>query len=247
MDDRLPLVEGRSPGHGRRPSPGFDEVGSLDEQQEAVELLPGVGVEADVAVGSGFDRRRLQRSGGSSALRPAAQAVHEIGGDRRRRVGDFGHREVDQLTGTAVAHLPRRGERGHCAVQAAHPFEGATPRLNRRPVAPAADRQRPALRLQRQLGRGPRGIRALEPERRDRHHHQRREARRERSGVDEVAAGVDERDVRPGEQLAQRRPTRRRRSTGGRGGGSGRGPRPEPRGRGCSTTAGADHLRASPP
>ncbi len=38
-----------------------DEIGTVDEQQEAVELLTAVGAEADVAVERRLDRRRLDR------------------------------------------------------------------------------------------------------------------------------------------------------------------------------------------
>ena len=66
VDDPVPLLPVLDPVGDRRPEPRLDEVGTLDHQQEAVELGPGVGVEADVAVG------RSARSTGSRSSGPGS-------------------------------------------------------------------------------------------------------------------------------------------------------------------------------
>ena len=84
-------------------------------RQERVELLAGVGVEADVAVERRLDRRRLERAGRAASGRagPAPQRVDEVGESRAGERATSHGRDVDEPTRSAVAarRAARRGRR----------------------------------------------------------------------------------------------------------------------------------------
>ena len=81
------------PGHSGRRWPTaerrevgvVEQVGPLDHEQEALEHLRGVRVEADETVLGLLDRRRLEATGRRGERRTAAEVVRQVGERRARR------------------------------------------------------------------------------------------------------------------------------------------------------------------
>ena len=203
VDDPVPLVPVHDPVRDGRPEPVLDEVGTLDHQQEAVELRARVGVEADVAVGRRFDRRGLEAAPRVRRIRAAPQRVHEVGGGRAGGVRHLRHREVDELARSAEAHGPRRRERGDRGVEAADPLHGAPARLHRFAAGVTAHRQRAALGLQGDLGVRPVGVRTVQAVGRDGDDDQLREPLVQRGRVGGESLRVGDQDVGAGEERGE--------------------------------------------
>jgi hypothetical protein len=142
-----------------------EEIRTLDQDEEVLELLGGDGAEADVAVGGGFDRRHLDGARRSSHVGPA----EEIGEHRRERVHRHRHaleeRDVDVLTAARLSRLPPRRDGSHRRIRAPDPLTEPAARRKRWTFGCAARAGRPAPRLQRELRRGAGGPRAAETER----------------------------------------------------------------------------------
>ena len=98
----------------RRDAPPLtlEQVGSLDEQAERVELLAGVGIEADPTVRARLDRRQFDRA---CRLGPAAGVRRDSLTDRRSccrwRFRDLAQRQVDEIA-EARTLVSRRTEAG---------------------------------------------------------------------------------------------------------------------------------------
>ena len=174
VDDLVPLVPAASGGRTWLLAlVVVDEIGTLDEQQEAVELLAAVGAEADVAVEGRLDRRRLDGARGAGDRRAAEQRADVLGVAARGDGHHLGDREVDVVTVARCAAARRAAAATAIAenVPANHslvrpPAWNGTLRTEPAPDEPAR------LRLHDELGRRALGVRAGAAVRRDRAHDQ---------------------------------------------------------------------------
>ena len=101
VHDLVPLVPAGDPGGERCPRRVLlEQVDPIDQQEEVLELLASVRVEADVAVGGGLDRRSLERTCGGQRVEvgTAAEGVEEVDEIGGGHVGHFAHRYVDELS-----------------------------------------------------------------------------------------------------------------------------------------------------
>ena len=167
-----------------------------DHHHEVGELLRAVRRERRVAVDARLDRRDLERAGRAAHLRPA----EELGEDGRVGVHGEGHgveqRHVDVIAVTGAPRREPRRDRAHCGIGAGHPLADPAAGSDRRALGVAAAAGRAAPGLQRELGRGPVAPRAVLPERRDRHDHERGVAGAQRRDVERAGRAALDDDVR---------------------------------------------------
>ncbi len=161
-DHLLPLAQPRCPSRQRSPSVdgSVQEVEPLDEHQEVLELLAGVGVEADPTVGSRFDGRGLNAARRRSVQGGAAShAGVEIGEEGRRQRGDLLNRHVDHGPTAAAAGAVKIGRSSSRGIRPGHPLHHLSTGRVRREFGDAAAGQCPAVGLQGELGTRTSGIR----------------------------------------------------------------------------------------
>ena len=149
-----------------------DEIGALDHDEEVLKHLRRVRVEADVAVFGLFDRRRLESTRRTKQLRPTSEMMRQIGKRRRGDRHHLGHRQVDVLAYARASRPQHCGQRSRRAVGTGQILGDAATGIHGRLGRPTAVENRATFGLNRELGRDPPRVRAGQPERRQRKHHQ---------------------------------------------------------------------------
>ncbi len=172
----VPLVDAALAPEDGRQLLVVEHVGPLDEHEEVVELLAGVGVEADPAVERRLDRRQLAHPWRRHDLGAALQRPHEVGvgvgGDRHA----LEPRHVDVL---AVARQLRTADGRGAADRGEHGGDvlgDAAGRVERLHVGQAPPGRRATLRLHGELAHRPLLEGPAAPIGRDRQAHEAREA-----------------------------------------------------------------------
>ncbi len=209
VDDAIPLVPAGGPGGVHGPARVvLEQVGALDEQAEALELLAGVGVEADVAVQRRLDRRRLRGTGRGRVgqVGPTPHRVGQVGEVRAGEVGDLGPRHVDQLARPGGGPPPQHGQGGDGGVHAGDPLGDLSSGLDGRATGATADGQATAVGLDGQLGGRAAGVGPVQPVRRDGHDDEPGMTVGHLGGRADRADPVRDEHVRPGDQRRRRRP-----------------------------------------
>ncbi|CAB5018423.1 unannotated protein [freshwater metagenome] len=176
-----------------------EQIGPLDHQEEALEHLSGVRVEADKPVLGLLDRRRLEAARRRGARGPACEVGRQIGERRTGDRHDLVHREIDELTDAGATGAEQRGERGRCPIHPREVIGDAAPGVHRRLRRTTAIEDRTALSLHGELVGDAPGVRSLEAERCDAQNDEMGVPRAQLRPID-VRSLVDAHEVRGGHE-----------------------------------------------
>ena len=133
----VPLLHPLIPRRSQRPGRIlFEEIGTPDHHQEGLELLMGVGIETNPAVGRRLDRRQFSHSRWSRYRWTAGEGVVQVDESAGAEMAGFHQRTVDDLAAASGTGAQKRSHRTNSRITTQDPFEDAAARLQWRLVRP---------------------------------------------------------------------------------------------------------------
>ena len=130
----------------------IEQIGPFDHEQQALEHVRRIGVEADPSVPGRLDRGRFEIASHGGQGRTTRHVMGQIAESRRRDGIDLRDREIEMVALARSASEPDRAERRRRGIAGRGPVADATAALDGRLVGAPAIQDRSRFGLDRELG-----------------------------------------------------------------------------------------------